>query len=70
MPLRRRRRALHRRRRICTPTRHDTRATISIIIIAIIVIISLYEHKAAGRKTRLGIQNYCCNGNLLVLLLL
>jgi len=23
------------------------------------------EHKAAGRKTRLDIQNYGCNGNLL-----
>ena len=24
-----------------------------------------HQHKAAGRKTRLGIQNYGCNGNLL-----
>jgi len=24
-----------------------------------------YYHKAAGRKTRLGIHNYGCNGNLL-----
>ena len=24
-----------------------------------------HQHKAAGRKTRLDIQNYGCNGNLL-----
>jgi len=24
-----------------------------------------HQHKAAGRKTRLDIQNYDCNGNLL-----
>ena len=24
-----------------------------------------HQHKAAGKKTRLGIQNYGCNGNLL-----
>ena len=24
-----------------------------------------HQHKAAGMKTRLGIQNYGCNGNLL-----
>ena len=24
------------------------------------------QHKAAGRKTRLDIQNYGCNGNLLI----
>ena len=24
-----------------------------------------HQHKAAGRKTRLDIQNYSCNGNLL-----
>ena len=36
-----------------------------IIIIIIIIIISAHQHKAAGRKTRLDIQNYGCNGNLL-----
>ena len=34
-------------------------------IIIIIIIISAHQHKAAGRKTRLDIQNYGCNGNLL-----
>jgi len=46
----------------------------AIIIIIIIIIITTtflaHQHKAAGRKTRLDIQNYGCNGNLLVLLLL
>jgi len=28
-------------------------------------IFSAHQHKAAGRKTRLDIQNYGCNGNLL-----
>jgi len=35
-----------------------------------LIIIKIYQHKAAGRKTRLDIQNYGCNGNLLWLLLL
>ena len=34
-------------------------------IIIIITIFKAHEHKAAGRKTRLDIQNYGCNGNLL-----
>jgi len=29
-----------------------------------------YYHKAAGRKTRLHIQNYACNGNLLFTMVL
>ena len=28
-------------------------------------IFKAHQHKAAGRKTRLDIQNYGCNGNLL-----
>jgi len=35
------------------------------IIIAIIFIFKAHQHKAAGRKTRLNVQNYGCNGNLL-----
>ena len=31
----------------------------------IIIIFKAHQHKAAGRKTRLDIQNYGCNGNLL-----
>ena len=31
----------------------------------IITIFKAHQHKAAGRKTRLDIQNYGCNGNLL-----
>jgi len=31
----------------------------------IIIIFFAHQHKAAGRKTRLDIQNYSCNGNLL-----
>ena len=38
---------------------------IYIIIIIVIIIIIAHQHKAAGRKTRLDIQNYGCNGNLL-----
>ena len=36
-----------------------------IIIIIIIIIILAHQHKAADRKTRLDIQNYGCNSNLL-----
>ena len=36
----------------------------------IIIIILAHQHKAAGMKSRLDIQNYGCNGNLLLLLLL
>jgi len=46
---------------------HDD-STINIVmasIIIIIIIILAHQHKAAGRKTRLDIQNYGCNGNLL-----
>jgi len=31
----------------------------------VIIIILAHQHKAAGRKTRLNIQNYGCNGNSL-----
>jgi len=37
----------------------------SIIIIIITIIFKAHQHKAAGRKTRLDIQNYGCNRNLL-----
>jgi len=33
--------------------------------IIIIFIFLAHQHEAAGRKTRLDIQNYGCNGNLL-----
>jgi len=36
-----------------------------IVVVVIIIIILSHQHKAAGRKTRLDIQNYGCNGNLL-----
>ena len=29
------------------------------------LVFKAHQHKAAGRKTRLDIQNYGCNGNLL-----
>ena len=35
------------------------------LFIIIIIIFKAHQHKAAGRKTRLDIQNYDCNGNLL-----
>jgi len=35
------------------------------MFIIIIIIFLAHQHKAAGRKTRLDIQNYDCNGNLL-----
>ena len=38
---------------------------IIIIIIIIVMFFDARQHKAAGRKTRLDIQNYGCNGNLL-----
>jgi len=34
-------------------------------IIIIIIIIIAHQHKAVGMKTRIDIQNYRCNGNLL-----
>jgi len=37
----------------------------NLFIIIIIIIFKAHQHKAAGRKTRLDIQNYGCNGNLL-----
>jgi len=43
---------------------HDSAKTIVVVII-IIVIFLAHQHKAAGRKTRLNIQNYGCNGSLL-----
>jgi len=33
------------------------------IINIIIIIFEAHQHKAAGRKTRLDIRNYGCNGN-------
>ena len=36
-----------------------------LFIIIIIFIFLVHQHKATGRKTRLDIQNYGCNGNLL-----
>jgi len=36
-----------------------------IIVIIIIIIFKAHQHEAAGRETRLDIQNYGCNGNLL-----
>ena len=39
--------------------------TFIIVIIIIFYIFTAHQHKAAGRKTRLDIQNYGCNGNLL-----
>jgi len=48
-------------------TGHDD-STINIVVVIIIIIIVYYvahQHKAAGRKTRLDIQNYGCNRNLL-----
>ena len=35
-----------------------------VVVINIIIIFIAHQHKAAGRKTRLDIQNYGCNGNL------
>jgi len=34
-------------------------------MIVIFIIFKAHQHKAAGRKTRLDIQNYHCNGSLL-----
>jgi len=42
---------------------HDD-STINIVVF-IIIIFKAHQHKAAGRKTTLDIQNYGCNGNLL-----
>jgi len=39
--------------------------TIFVVIIIIIRFFKAHQHKAAGRKTRLDIQNYGCNRNLL-----
>ena len=38
---------------------------IIVIIIIIIIIFKEHQQKAAGRKTKLDIQNYGCNDNLL-----
>jgi len=46
--------------------RGTARCVVSVEILPIIIIIILaHQHKAAGKKTRLDIQNYGCNGNLL-----
>ena len=34
-------------------------------MVVVVVILLAHQQKAAGRKTRLDIQNYGCNGNLL-----
>ena len=34
-------------------------------IIIVTILIKAHQHKATGRKTRLDMQNYSCNGNLL-----
>jgi len=45
---------------------NDSSINIVVVIITIVIIIFYaHQHKAAGRKTRLDIQNYGCNGNLL-----
>ena len=36
-----------------------------LILLLCIIIFLAHQHKAAGRQTRLDIQNYGCNGNLL-----
>ena len=36
-----------------------------ILFIYVFLFFNAHQHKAAGRKTRLDIQNYGCNGNLL-----
>jgi len=43
---------------------HDD-STINLVVVIIIIIFLAHQHKAAGRKTRLDIQNYGCNSNLL-----
>jgi len=44
---------------------NDSTINIVLAIIIITIIFKAHQHKAAGRKTRLDIQNYGCNGNLL-----
>jgi len=44
---------------------NDSTMNIVMAIIIIITFFKAHQHKAAGRKTRLDIQNYGCNGNLL-----
>jgi len=39
--------------------------TLSWLLLLLISLFLAHQHKAAGRKTRLDIQNYGCNGNLL-----
>ena len=46
----------------------DSTINIFVVIIIIIIIIRFFkahQHKVAGRKTRLDIENYGCNRNLL-----
>ena len=44
---------------------HDDLLKKVMTVIIIIIIIYAHQLKATGRKTRLDIQNYGCNGNLL-----
>ena len=43
---------------------HDDSTINIVVVINIIIIFIAHQHKAAGRKTRLDIQNYGCNCNL------
>jgi len=36
-----------------------------LLLLLLLIFFKAHQHKAAGRKTRLDIQNYGCNGNLL-----
>ena len=64
---------------LCVPSQHTAKKTkkvhatittdltqkVETIIIIITIIIIAHQHKAAGMKTSIDIQNYRCNGNLL-----
>ena len=44
---------------------HAAAAAIDRLLLLFLFILLAHQQKAAGRKTRLDIQNYGCNGNLL-----
>ena len=44
----------------------DSTINIVVVIIVVIVVICRYQHKATDRKTKLDIQNYGFNSNLLL----
>ena len=49
----------------CRAKARSWSVVLSLLSLLLLLFFKAHQHKAAGRKTRLDIQNYDCNGNLL-----